>query len=74
MSSTPGQDPEMLGAVVRVDDVKGLVALFEPLLDERKQDRTFLVLAVEKRADVPLAAQGGSRQSYCLGGAQRSLL
>jgi hypothetical protein len=40
--------------------VNGFVTGFQPVFDERKQDAIFLLVVVEKRANVPRFSQVGA--------------
>ena len=54
------QSLQMIVTLVRVDYVDRLIAAREAVLDERKQDAIFFLVAVEKRADVTRFAQLGA--------------
>ena len=60
------QPPQVVGPVLRVDDVEGPVALLEAVLDERHQHPVLLLLGVEEGADVAGAAEDGPRQPHRL--------
>jgi hypothetical protein len=53
----------VLVSVAVLDDVEGLVALLEAVLDERQQHAILLVLAVEEGANVTGATKNGTRKS-----------
>ena len=42
----------MFSTLIRVDDVDGLVAAFEAILNERQQQAIFLLIAIEQSTDV----------------------
>jgi hypothetical protein len=50
----------MVTMLIRIHDVNRLVATLEPVLNERKQDAIFLVVAIEKRADMTHFAELGA--------------
>src|SRR5436189_196378 len=47
------QTLDMVARLIRVDDVDGLVAAFQSILNERQQDAILLLVAIEQSADVP---------------------
>src|SRR5580698_8851619 len=59
------QAPQMILLLLRVENMNSLVARFHPVLDERKQDAIFLLVIVEKGADMTrmteLRASKGNR-------------
>ena len=64
----------MVLTLLRVQDVNGLVARFQPVLYERKQDAIFFLVIVEKRANVTGFAEMGPSQGNGCGDALHRLL
>ena len=56
----------MVLTLLRVQDVNGLVARFQPVLYERKQDAIFFLVIIEKRTDVTRLTQlGAGKRDGC---------
>jgi len=56
----------MVLTLLRVQDVNGFVARFQPVLYERKQDAIFFLVVVKKRADVTrLTKLGAGKGNGC---------
>src|SRR5215831_8737263 len=47
-----------------IDDMEGLLAAREPLVDERLQHTIFFLMTVKERADMPWYSQHGAREPY----------
>ena len=72
VDSRQRQTLQMITRVIRADDMDGLVANCQSLIDKRQQDAVLLVLVVEKRADMSSvvhhrACQGHRRYWCCHG-------
>jgi hypothetical protein len=50
----------------RIDDMKGLLATREALVEERQQHTVFFLMTVKKRADMLWHTQHGAREPYRL--------
>lgn len=66
--------PQLSNAFVAahgIDDVNGLLATFEAILDEWQEHTVFVVVAVEKGTDVTVGAKDGAPDSNRLVGFRR---
>src|SRR5208283_5470400 len=60
VDSDCGQSSQMDMTLIRIHDVDRLVAALEPVLNERQQHAIFLIVAIEKRADMTYFAELGA--------------
>ena len=68
VDSYRSQPLQMVTALIRINDVHGLVATLESVLNERKQHAILFVVAIEKRADMTyFAERGAGKGNGCRG-------
>jgi len=66
VDSHRSQPLQMVATSIRIDDVNGLVATLEAVLDERKQHTILFVAAVEECTHMPCFTElGGRQREWC---------